>query len=830
MVCTSARRFVATLFTLAAALLPSVAHSQNRYQIDLPEQALEVSLRAIARVTGSNVLFEPQLVKGKSGSPVKGKLTVEEAVSQALRGTSLEARRSTDNTLILREKDGDRGVGKASDSSNPSGIPAGSLLGTGGAGSAPQTKITVTAQKRSELLLDVPVPVTAISADSLVASNQVLIQDYYSKIPGLNLTPSVQSAQNLSIRGITTGFANPTVGVTVDDVPYGSSLGVTGGLQPPDIDPSELAHIEVLRGPQGTLYGASSLGGLFKFVTVDPSTAASSGRVQAGFQHVHNGEGLGFSVRGSINMPLSDTVAVRASGFSRRDAGYIENVRTGENGVNSARVEGGRLSMLWRPSDAFSLKLAAMVQRSRGDGASEADKLPGLGDLQQDRLPGTGAYDRDLQTYSAVATASLGRVELTSVTGYSVHEIFDSFDFTYQFGPNNVARFGVPGTPVLNEYETKRFTQEVRAVAPLSQRIEWLVGAFYSEERTRFGQALKAVDPATFQVVGEFLRFNRPYELTESAVFTNVTFQLSDRFDVQLGGRGARMKQSSGPTNNFNSNGVLTISPQLRIEPDDVFTYLVTPRFKISPDTMAYARFASGYRSGSGGTAGPSDPCVQNNFPCQYGPDTTQNYEFGMKGSTPDRKLAFDLSLYWIDWKDIQIQVLHQPSNRTFNTNGSRARSRGIELAVEARPASGTNLAAWIVVSDAKLTEPFPAGPVFGAKGDRLPLSSRFSGNFSFDQRVWLIAGGPVTLGGTVSYIGSRYGLFTPTATRAQYPSYTKLDLRAAWRRGDWSIDFFVNNATDKRAPLSGGPGFLPPFSEIYIQPRTLGMSVTRTF
>ena len=193
-----------------------------------------------------------------------------------------------------------------------------------------------------------PVPVTALNAQALVDNNQLRLQDYYTSVPGLNVSPAVQSTQVISIRGITTGYGtNPTVGITVDGVPYGASTGLGGGQVVPDIDPGDLARVEVLRGPQGTLYGASSMGGLINFVTVDPSTEAVSGRVQVGTDEVYNGAGLGYSARGSVNVPLSDTLALRASGFVREDPGYIDNPILHINGINEAHAgEGPALGAL----------------------------------------------------------------------------------------------------------------------------------------------------------------------------------------------------------------------------------------------------------------------------------------------------------------------------------------------------------------------------------------------------------------------------------------------------------------------------------------------------
>src|SRR5690606_10964429 len=146
-------------------------------------------------------------------------------------------------------------------------------------------------------------------------------------------------------------FGNPTVAVSIDDVRYGATNATADDqLVQPNLDPSDLQRVEVLRGPQGTLYGASSLGGLIKSVTKDPSTDAISGRFQGDINTVHKGE-VGYALRGSLNMPLSDTVAVRASGYSRRSPGYVDNVLTGEKDVNTIDVYGGRVALMVRPSD-----------------------------------------------------------------------------------------------------------------------------------------------------------------------------------------------------------------------------------------------------------------------------------------------------------------------------------------------------------------------------------------------------------------------------------------------------------------------------------------------
>ena len=407
---------------------------------------------------------------------VVGRHTVANALNIMLKGTGLRFKAMNENTVALQSiKERPESTTRQSETQAPGSVlassahtpsgdqpPAARGLQQSSEGSSMTDngrlgEIVVTAQKRTERLQDVPVPVTAINAESLVETNQVRLQDYYTAIPGLTVTPNTQSQQLLSIRGITTGISNPTVGITIDGVPFGSSTNNGGGSVVPDIDPNDLSRIEVLRGPQGTLYGASSMGGLVTFVTVDPSTSAVSGRVQAGTVSVYNGNGLGYNTSASVNVPLSDTFAVRASGFLREDSGYIDNPVLGRDGVNEVHARGGLLAALWRPMDVVSFKVSALYQEIKGGGSSDVDLQPGLADLQQNYAPGVGAYDRKVQAYSATTTARIGAVDLTAVTGYNVNEFSDSNDYSYLYGGLTQSVYGVSAAPEFNYNRTGKF-------------------------------------------------------------------------------------------------------------------------------------------------------------------------------------------------------------------------------------------------------------------------------------------------------------------------------------------------------------------------------------
>jgi outer membrane receptor protein involved in Fe transport len=780
------------------------------------------TLKEFARQANLQTLFDYRLVRNLRTRPVQGAFEAEDALQKMLAGTGLKFERINERTVAIKAgpqagAGNEQKIGTQADFrlvQDSADTPAqGSVAHA--QGNEPLEEIVVTAQKRVERLQDVPVPVTAIRAQDLVTSNQLRLQDYYTRIPGLNLSQGNRGETFLSVRGITAGgYANPTVGITVDDIPYGGSNTWSGGNYAPDVDPNDLERVELLRGPQGTLYGASSIGGLLKFVTIDPSTNGFTGRVQAGLSSVKNGDEVGYNVRGAVNVPLGDSFAVRASGFTRRDPGYIDNVTTGVDGVNKRDTDGGQLSALWRPSEAFSIKLGALVQKSDSDGSPLIQ--PALGDLRQAKLPETGFFNRKTQVYTANISAKLGRFELAAISGYGIYQFHDALDLGVTL-PTGEA------LAIQDHVKTDKLTQEVRLSGPLSERLDWLVGAFYTDEKSHTGQHVLFADPATGDELAAAFQVDVPTKFQEFAAFTDLTFHLTDRLDIQVGARESKDKQHYA--------AAIFGVPGPAIDSDErAFTYLLTPQLKLSADLMIYARFASGYRAG-----GPNTILFATDVgvvPESFDPDKTQNYEIGLKGNLLDRALSFDASLYYIDWKDVQISLI-APSATAFTANGGKAKSQGVELSVQSRPVGGLTVAGWVSFSDAQLTEDFPATTRdFGDEGDRLPYSARFSGNLSLDEAFPLTAGASGFVGASLSYVGNRESYFSASPQRQRLPSYTQTDLRAGVRLDTWEVNLFANNITDRRGVLTGGtgPAVIDPSGFTYIQPRTVGITATKSF
>lgn len=865
--------FRSTLAALACAIsLSAQAMADQPKQIDIRSGDLSKALLQVSKQYGVDLVYRPEQVYGLKTLGAHGELTAGQAVAKLLVGTKLEVHKDNlTGAMIIAG----RGAVPAADSvpsspsrSSPAIAPAtGAKEGKGGSSggfrvaqatagqtsvnpsvsagsigtsSSPLEEVVVTAEKRSERLLDVPVPVTVVPAAALINTNQLRLADYYTMVPGLDvLATPAYGGSSIAIRGLSAGANSnspASVGIVVDDVQY-SGEGQGLPFLVPEIDPTDISQIEVLRGPQGTLYGASSLGGLLKYDTIQPTTDHFNAVVRGGLLGVQNAGDLGYSVSGAVNLPLSETWALRASGFTHFDPGYIDDLTHNRSGVNSGQTSGGRLASLFVPNDTVTLKLGALYQDAKTDGRSYVIIAPGFGDLQQDGLPNAGGSHKKIQIYTADFSLQLGAVNVKSISAYS--KVDATYDADLNIGGTPIGAgsvtnrlYGVTGVFEVQSVFDSKFTQEVRADVPIGAKLDLLVGGYYASDHKSIPARATAENFLTGAPVGLYGDFPVKSYYEEYAGFTNLTVRLTDRFDIQLGGRESGYRStyqssSDGPA----VRNVTTIGPTLGIT-DSAFTYLATPRFKVSPDLMLYARISSGYRSGGANTT------FSPSLPPKYGPDKTENYEVGVKGQTMSGALAFDGSLYYIDWKNIQVTVRDPVTTFAYVANLGGAKSEGAEVSIQAHPITGLTLAAWVAYNDAELTKSFPATALgaYAVAGDRLPLAASWSSNISVEQAFPLSSTASGFVGGTFSYVGDRDGNFRTAATtaRPKYPSYTRVDFRAGATYGTWEFHLFVNNLADKRGILEGDPsiiqagGNVPIFT--VIQPRTIGAVISKRF
>lgn len=701
----------------------------------------------------------------------------------------------------------------------------------------PPTDIVVTANKRAERLQDVPASVTVLDAPDLTKQGLVRFTDYASRVPGLSLT-SVRTGQaQVTLRGITTGAAQSAsaTGYYIDEAPVGSVNAYTGGsATTPDLDPADLAQIEALKGPQGTLYGAGAVGGLLKFVTTPTDLDEPSARVATTIDAVASGA-VGYAARGLLNLPLAtDALALRVSGFYRRDAGYIDNVnpRIGRRDINGARVRGGRavLSMRFGPDVRLDVSANGQDTTSTGTNTVDVDAVtlvPIHGDLTHNR----NVRERGVvqfRLYNATLHADLGALDLVSSTTYQHSYFSNRTDATRTFGRALGARYAIPNLGVLSTQITRseRWSQELRlgADAVANGVLDLQGGLYWTREDD--SNRIPGFDPfitttgAPAMLPGTIVKAAIVSSYREYSLFGNARLHLGERFDM-LGG----VRYSHDDQDYRQDYAGLIIGPR-RIntgnETGDIVTWMVTPRYRLSPNAMLYAKAATGYRPGGPNAVPPPSVIVA---PDTFSPDRPTQYELGFKASTPGNLLTVDTALFYTDWTDIQIQTSAAGFN--FFVNGGRARSQGGELTLRLHPARRLNIGANAAYTDARLTEAAPAAG--GLAGDRLPYVPRLSGSLTADYGLALKRGLSVVLGGGINYVGERWSDYSLRFPK-RLAAYATVDLRAGLASGNVSLSMFAKNLGDTRAiNLAATAGLTPSntsgaiYTASFIQPRMIG-------
>jgi len=697
--------------------------------------------------------------------------------------------------------------------------------------------VTVTATRRSENVQNVAGQVTALTAADLEQIHANTLADFANYVPGLSYQSGGPTNNLIAIRGITTGGTQlgSAIGLYLDDVPLGASTQFGLGFQSFNMNVYDMNRVEVLNGPQGTLYGANALGGALRYITALPDLDAyeAEGEVEgSSTEHGSYNDGL----RVMANMPLFDgQVAIRIDGVQEFDSGYTQDPDHGRTDVGAGRTLGGRVSLLWQVTPDIDVRLSAFTQAIAASGADVAFRnfvthQPVEGAYDQSYLLSQPA-DSSLSLYSAVVDWNLHWAKLTSITGYQhdygayKEDLTPLYDFL-------LAGFGVGATPFsLNvDDNTRKFTQEVRLTSPDSKIFEWVLGGYYDREITDEGVDL--VDAATPN--GELPFFNAlpffgflPSTYRELAVYADGTYFVTERFNITAGVRYSNQNQTY---QSYISTLLLypnysTIYHYQASSSGGVATYLINPQYYLTDNTMIYARVSSGFRPGGPNFVLPP-PFTQ--VPPSFKADTLWNYELGEKSTLFDSKATVDFDVYDIEWSGIQATDNVGGINQLVNAGNARV--QGAEATFAYRLLPDLTLGGSAAWTDAYLTTPSPVLGVL-TKGAQLPLAPRFnfalSGTYNFD------IGGGFSGAANLSdvYVGSRtagynvspaeqfIGTGNPLYKLGAYNT-VNLDLSLFMPRNT-ELDFYIKNIFDVRGEVSAST-----VSDQYLNPNFLGPGV----
>jgi len=698
------------------------------------------------------------------------------------------------------------------------------------------TTVTVTATRRREPAREVPVQVQAIAAAELEKAGASQLSDYLADQPGVNVNSGGASYNSVTVRGVSTGAQTvATVGIYVDDIAFGSSGAYSNGAQTAlNLSLLDLNHIEVLRGPQGTLYGAGAMGGLLKYVTNEPDTYERSGKIGLGVDFTKDG-GVGHTENALINVPLKEDVAgLRVAAFHEHTGGYIDAIGAdpGRN-TNRGDSSGGRVSLLIEPTAKFKLRLTALtedIQRSAHDYVDYDGTTgrPAHGALEHDRTVPEPLSSK-VQLGSIGLEYDLGWARFESISSAQTSSLDNKLDYTPLYAPLLQAAAGltVDTVPLHTYSRTQKQTQEFRLTSPSDETFEWLGGIFYTHERGENHQFLTSTLPGGTQGP-DLVTVDIPSRLTELAAYGDLTWKPVHGLALTGGIRIARNQQKFSE----DLSGVLSGGDQALVGSSNETskTYLGTISYALTSTSNVYARAASGYRPG-GPNVVLNDPNTHLPLaPAQFKHDSLWSYEAGYKADLLDKKLSVEASVYDIRWKDIQQLV--SVNGLGVITNGGKAQIDGTELALRYKATSQWDVNAALSYLDARLTQ---GATGLGNAGAPLPNTARLSAslgsNFNFslgDHAAWI--------GGSERYIGDRHAGFTGSALQPDFrvPEYWLTDAQAGIDFGKRvQLSMYVRNLFDRRAMQSASTINLPlngPVEVTLVQPRTVGLSLNASF
>jgi iron complex outermembrane recepter protein len=688
-------------------------------------------------------------------------------------------------------------------------------------------EIVVTANKRTESIQDVAISISAIKPEALQVKGASDYRDYLTGIAGVSLVDFGTGSSNVIFRGLATAPDGDGSGGTT--VTYFDEIPLGGGLAAVELQPIDIARVEVLRGPQGTLYGAGALSGILRFVPNKTKLGEFSGNALATVADLKGGSGLDYQGETTVNVPLGSSIAFRATGYYERNAGFVSNLRD-DTIVGGSKRYGAQASAFVELGSNTDFLIRYVYNKTKNNG--QALSSFGLPPFSVDRLP--QPERSDLHLVSGTFNHDFGFATLTSVTGYrrSTSQAFRDVTQYYTDDDNNPDTIPpVYALSIRNDRDSV-FSQEIRLQSPDNSRFEWIIGAFYTRTRGVSDGAL--FDPTLLGQPTALLLplLDNKDRDTQKAVFADIGWNISDQIRLGVGGRYAKYR--------VRSTDLLNPGTPDRTASDSAFTPKFSVEFRPDENKMFYAQAAKGFRNGGfNGTPKPGD--CPGTYPAQFKPDSIWSYELGSKITLPNRRGTINGAVFYSDWTGIPIfqNLLGAACNPvSFFDNLGKATSKGFELEANLRPSERLTVA--LTASYAKTTltdsngrfvrQPLPSSPEWNLGADvdyKFPLSG--STNASLGAAVRTVSRYAFYL--EEDYQDARGFLNLPFDTSPRGGGYVTADLRAGLELGAFDVSLFVNNVFDSQGVTTfqvfSGDGRV---ATAFQRARTIGVTVRAGF
>jgi outer membrane receptor protein involved in Fe transport len=708
-------------------------------------------------------------------------------------------------------------------------------------------EIIVTATRRESALQDTALSVAVLAENDLEDAHLRDFEDYWRMIPSMAVTDSGPFGTRVTLRGLSGNASarsdEALTAVYLDDTPLTPPEGFF--TSPPDIYLVDIDRVEVLRGPQGTLFGASSMGGAVRTISKLPELSRVTHAYSGGMSSTHSG-GLNYEIDATWNLPIIDErSAIRLAAYYRELDGYVDDIGLGQSNVNSRETAGFRLSARSRIGDNGSVTARVQYQNVDMGSFNEVDPngkpeigLPTTDNYQLALLVDESRKDTFL-LYSLELELASALAEWTSITSY----IENDADYIVDISDEMNTYFGgyLPAS-IAGFYDQQAFTQEFRVASSDDGPLDWLLGLFYlDQEVPRFDIApAPGFNDIPFCVTfdppppanapaptcsglpdGEEVLMFEPITATRKdyGVFGELGYRFHDHWEAAVGARWYQIEKTLfGTSSGFFVDG-FDVPTDVASDEDGV-NAKGSLKFHASDELMIYALASQGFRPG-----GANDPSLQGictDAPPQYDSDSLWNYELGAKTRWVDNRVSLNATLYHMDWSDAQIVVASPVCAQTYVDNVGQATSEGIELELAALLGNGWDIAIGAGFTDAKLDEALPNANIDAPAGTELPNVPGMTASLAA-TRNFRVFDLPGHVRVDAHYTGSSYSDID-RAIRVKKPAYTLVDLALGIETDRWRTEIFVDNLLDEQAML-----FCCRLNSEFVtnRPRTIGIRAT---
>ncbi|MPT49272.1 MAG: TonB-dependent receptor [Sphingobium sp.] len=819
------------------------------YPYDIPAQDLPLALQEISRQAKVSIIFQPQTVAGRKSLSVRGAMQPKAATETAIRRYhDLEVIALNQNTLLVRRRKKGSSEEIASWTTNQatSALPPPRVT-------EPPPDVIVTASRRPAFISSYPGSLLVVRGAMVEQQGRTSLSSVSGLIPGLNLSETGAGQWRITMRGMHSAGENSVL-LYFDETPVSGPSSVTSDVSQmsPNISLYDMDRIEVLRGPQGTLFGSGALGGAVRLVPNKADSEAIAVQATAGMTEMAKG-GFGHSVTGMFNLPvITGKVGLRTLIYDERNSGYVDNVTLGIKNINQSRTTGMRLQIRTEPVDGFDFTLSTLYQKQEiADPSTQYKELGTFKTSISERLP----FPNKLLLLNMTSHARAGIAEITATASYYKWDVTRTIAATAPAIRAMESGTYCPlfiGSSSCTSEQMTQYQSYIRQTLPLvgyqPMQVEAKIGelriatipglpfmltagAFIEKRTDNSTNGTYRVNAQTGQIQTPFqAEYKRSVDINtrQFAIFADVAWKIAPPFTLTMGMRGYYYRKSlfAQILQTSYTNGAIAGPPVAYISEAGGNTGRINLSYTSSPDFLLYAQMATGFRPGGVNSV----PNLPENLKV-FKSDSATSYELGFHKRWTEPGIFSSFSFYWTDWRN--MQATSRIPSFLFVSNSGSARVIGADIDLRASLGQATNVRINANILRAQLTKDQTTSVVVapGLKGDNIPFEPQIKLAAQLERKFYLSKQAYASIDTEFSYIGHSFSEFrSDSAYYEKMGGYTDITLRGSLNLPGWTIKASISNLFNSVGKRRMESNFDQADIMITTQPRTFGLELTRKF